>query len=144
MHSSQHFHWILPIMILNQGKPLYVEYASYSLISAHYTMQPFKQWGFERGWGDTSGRVKDTMRTLSEVLQAPDSINMEKFFSKVPTIFNVVIFSIHGYFGQADVLGLPDTGGQVVYILDQVRALEAELLLRINQQGLKVKPQILV
>ncbi|MCH92366.1 sucrose synthase 6-like, partial [Trifolium medium] len=90
------------------------------------------------------GRVKDTMRTLSEVLQAPDSINMEKFFSKVPTIFNVVIFSIHGYFGQADVLGLPDTGGQVVYILDQVRALEAELLLRINQQGLKVKPQILV
>ncbi|PNX54450.1 sucrose synthase 2-like protein, partial [Trifolium pratense] len=32
----------------------------------------------------------------------------------------------------------------VVYILDQVRALEAELLLRINQQGLKVKPQILV
>ncbi|MCI02201.1 sucrose synthase 5-like, partial [Trifolium medium] len=84
------------------------------------------------------------MRTLSEVLQAPDSINMEKFFSKVPTIFNVVIFSIHGYFGQADVLGLPDTGGQVVYILDQVRALEAELLLRINQQGLKVKPQILV
>jgi sucrose synthase len=55
------------------------------------------------------------MRTLSEVLQAPDPINMEKFFSKVPTIFNVVIFSIHGYFGQADVLGLPDTGGQVTF-----------------------------
>jgi len=33
---------------------------------------------------------------------------------------------------------------QVVYILDQVRALEAELLLRIKQQGLNVKPQILV
>lgn len=33
---------------------------------------------------------------------------------------------------------------QVVYILDQVRALEAELLLRIKQQGLTVKPQILV
>ncbi|KAG4920395.1 hypothetical protein JHK86_049208 [Glycine max] len=32
----------------------------------------------------------------------------------------------------------------VVYILDQVRALEAELLLRIKQQGLNVKPQILV
>ncbi|KAJ7964402.1 Sucrose synthase [Quillaja saponaria] len=44
----------------------------------------------------------------------------------------------------ADVLGLPDTGGQVVYILDQVRALEAELLLRIKQQGLDVEPQILV
>ena len=28
-------------------------------------------------------------------------------------MFNIVILSIHGYFGQADVLGLPDTGGQV-------------------------------
>ena len=28
-------------------------------------------------------------------------------------VFNVVIFSPHGYFGQANVLGLPDTGGQV-------------------------------
>lgn len=33
---------------------------------------------------------------------------------------------------------------QVVYILDQVKALEEELLLRIKQQGLVVKPQILV
>lgn len=59
------------------------------------------------------------MRYLSEVLQAPDSVNMEKFFSRVPTTFNVVLFSVHGYFGQADVLGLPDTGGQVYafYIL---------------------------
>ncbi|XP_058749112.1 sucrose synthase 5-like isoform X1 [Vicia villosa] len=115
------------------------------LDTPYHDFEPrFKQWGFERGWGDTAGRVKDTMRALSEILQAPDPINMEKFFSRVPTIFNVVIFSIHGYFGQADVLGLPDTGGQVVYILDQVRALEAEMLLRIKHQGLKVKPQILV
>jgi len=53
------------------------------------------------------------MRTLSEVLQAPDPVNLELFFSRIPTIFKVVIFSVHGYFGQADVLGLPDTGGQV-------------------------------
>jgi len=33
---------------------------------------------------------------------------------------------------------------QVVYILDQVRALEAELLLRIKQQGLNIDPKILV
>ncbi|KAI9072449.1 hypothetical protein K1719_045593 [Acacia pycnantha] len=104
----------------------------------------FKEWGFERGWGDTAERVKETMNILSEVLQAPDPKNLDKFFSRIPIIFNVVIFSVHGYFGQADVLGLPDTGGQVVYILDQVRALEAELLLRIKQQGLTVKPQILV
>ncbi|XP_021596187.1 sucrose synthase 7 isoform X2 [Manihot esculenta] len=104
----------------------------------------FKEWGFEKGWGDTAERVKETMRSLSEVLQAPDPVNLENFFSRVPKIFNIVIFSPHGYFGQANVLGLPDTGGQVVYILDQVKALEEELVLRIKQQGLNVKPQIIV
>lgn len=53
------------------------------------------------------------MRALSEVLQAPDPVHVDKLFSRLPAIFNVVIFSPHGYFGQADVLGLPDTGGQV-------------------------------
>lgn len=56
------------------------------------------------------------MRTLSEILQAPDPSNMEAFFSRLPAIYKIVIFSIHGYFGQADVLGLPDTGGQVDYL----------------------------
>ncbi|PON58303.1 Sucrose synthase [Parasponia andersonii] len=103
-----------------------------------------KELGFQKGWGDTAERVRDTMRTASEVLQAPDPKNLELLFTRLPSIFNVVIFSPHGYFGQADVLGLPDTGGQVVYILDQVRALEEELLLRIKQQGLVFKPRILV
>lgn len=78
-----------------------------------YFVHRFKEWGFERGWGDTAERVRETMRILSEALQAPDPVNLEKFFSRIPNIFNIVIFSIHGYFGQADVLGLPDTGGQV-------------------------------
>lgn len=33
---------------------------------------------------------------------------------------------------------------QVVYILDQVRALENEMLLRIKQQGLDITPKILI
>ncbi|KAL0801725.1 hypothetical protein Bca101_056901 [Brassica carinata] len=106
--------------------------------------QRLKEMGFEKGWGNTSERVKETMVMLSEVLEAPDSVKLDLLFSRLPTVFNVVIFSVHGYFGQKDVLGLPDTGGQVVYILDQVRALEEELLIRINQQGLGFKPQILV
>lgn len=106
--------------------------------------QRLKDLGFEKGWGDTAERVGERMKTLSEVLQAPDCVKLESFFSSIPNTFNIVIFSPHGYFGQSDVLGLPDTGGQVVYILDQVRALEEELLLRIKQQGLAVKPQILV
>ncbi|KAG9442460.1 hypothetical protein H6P81_018314 [Aristolochia fimbriata] len=104
----------------------------------------FQELGFERGWGSTAEQVKETIYSLSEVLQAPDPANVEKFFSRVPTTFSVVIFSPHGYFGQADVLGLPDTGGQVVYILDQVRAMEEEILRRIKQQGLTITPQILV
>ncbi|KAL0357625.1 UNVERIFIED_CONTAM: Sucrose synthase 5 [Sesamum calycinum] len=99
---------------------------------------------FEQKVGDNAERVGQTMRILSEMLQAPDPINTEAFFSRLPVIYDIVIFSVHGYFGQADVLGLPDTGGQVVYILDQVKALEEELLLRIKQQGLNVKPKILV
>lgn len=73
----------------------------------------FQQWGLEKGWGNTAERVSDTLSCLSEMLEAPDPMSVEKFFGKVPSIFNIVILSPHGYFGQADVLGLPDTGGQV-------------------------------
>ncbi|XP_037478877.1 sucrose synthase 7-like isoform X1 [Triticum dicoccoides] len=106
--------------------------------------QRFQEWGLEKGWGENAETCKETLNFLSEVLQAPDPINMEKFFSRVPTIFNIVVFSIHGYFGQEKVLGLPDTGGQVVYILDQVRSMEEELLQRIKLQGLHITPKILV
>ncbi|WMV48609.1 hypothetical protein MTR67_041994 [Solanum verrucosum] len=103
-----------------------------------------QEMGFEKGWGDTAKRVLETMHLLSDILQAPDPSTLETFLGRLPMVFNVVILSPHGYFGQANVLGLPDTGGQVVYILDQVRALEAEMLLRIKQQGLNFKPRILV
>ncbi|KAK4418110.1 Sucrose synthase 2 [Sesamum alatum] len=106
-----------------------------------YALQGF---GFERGWGDTAGRVLEMMHLLSDILQAPDPSTLEKFLGRIPMVFNVVILSVHGYFGQANVLGLPDTGGQVVYILDQVRALESEMIQRIEKQGLKITPRILV
>lgn len=82
----------------------------------YFILFRLKEWGFEKGWGNTAERVRETMRILSEVLQAPDPENMELLFSRLPNMFNIVIFSPHGYFGQADVLGLPDTGGQVLYI----------------------------
>jgi sucrose synthase len=72
------------------------------------------------------------MRAVSEVLQAPDPVHVEKLFSRLPAIFNIVIFSPHGYFGQSDVLGLPDTGGQVRYCFDLafIRSYSACLALR--------------
>lgn len=156
----------------------------------------FQEWGLEKGWGDTAGYVLEMIHLLLDVLQAPDPSTLETFLGRIPMIFNVVVVSPHGYFGQANVLGLPDTGGQVpvddktprffclsghsqwslayhgykvppshhllplifwslmllfsyafvqiVYILDQVRALENEMVLRLKKQGLDFTPKILI
>lgn len=100
--------------------------------------------GFEPGWGRTVGRMLDTFSLLTDLLEAPDPERLERFLSRIPMIFNLVIVTPHGYFAQTNVLGLPDTGGQVVYILDQVRALEKEMRARLHDQGLDIEPQILI
>lgn len=100
--------------------------------------------GFEPGWGANVARMRETLHLLSDILEAPEPGNLEAFLSRIPMIFNLVILSPHGFFGQSNVLGMPDTGGQVVYILDQVRALEKEMRKRISEQGLDIEPQILV
>jgi sucrose synthase len=62
--------------------------------------------------------------------QAPNPSILETFLGKIPIVFNVVILLALGYFGQANILGRMETGGQFIYILDQVRTLENETLLR--------------
>ncbi|GAB2291582.1 SAGA histone acetylase and TREX-2 complexes component [Dionaea muscipula] len=104
----------------------------------------FQEIGLERGWGDNAGRVQETIHMLLDLLEAPDPCTLENFLGRVPMVFNVVILSPHGYFAQSNVLGYPDTGGQIVYILDQVRAMEKEMLQRIKQQGLDIIPRILI
>ncbi|XP_073101092.1 sucrose synthase 1 isoform X3 [Elaeis guineensis] len=104
----------------------------------------FQELGLEKGWGDTAQHVSETIHLLHDLLEAPDPCTLEKFLGTIPMVFNVVILSPHGYFAQANVLGYPDTGGQIVYILDQVRALESEMLLRIKQQGINITPRILI
>jgi len=99
---------------------------------------------FEPGWGADAARVRETMELLQDVLEAPSPDSLEKFLTRVPMIFSICILSPHGWFGQDGVLGRPDTGGQVVYILDQVRALEEEMRGRLASQGLDTVPQILV
>ncbi|MDZ7754700.1 MAG: sucrose synthase [Gammaproteobacteria bacterium] len=100
--------------------------------------------GFEVGWGRDVARIRDTMRLLLDILEAPSPRNLEVFLGRVPMIFSIAIVSPHGYFGQSNVLGRPDTGGQVVYILDQVRALENEMHERLHTQGLDFEPSIVV
>ena len=169
---------------------------------------------------------------LLDIRQAPNPNTLGSFLGRISMVSNVIIVSPHGYFGQANILGLPDTGGQVlfykfywilhdinykwnyhqarestglelfqlnlrtrvqvlgmqlcwilgekallpivvlsgsnriassrryscwliisntvthdgqlVYILDQVRALENEMLIKIQKQGLDVSPKILI
>jgi sucrose synthase len=100
--------------------------------------------GFEPGWGNDARRMRETMQLLLDILEAPSPHNLECFLARIPMIFSIVILSPHGWFGQSDVLGRPDTGGQVVYILDQVRALEQEMRRRLAEQGLEIDPQIMV
>ncbi len=100
--------------------------------------------GFEPGWGRTPERIRETMELLLDILEAPSPGNLERLLARMPMIFSIAIISPHGFFGQSNVLGKPDTGGQVVYILDQVRALEREMRESIHEQGLDVEPQIVV
>lgn len=100
--------------------------------------------GFEPGWGNTVERILESMSLLLELFQAPDTSNLEKFISRIPMISKIAIISPHGWFGQENVLGRPDTGGQVVYILDQVRALEKTLCGRLQEYGLMASPKIIV
>ena len=101
--------------------------------------------GFEPGWGRCVARIRETMTNLLDILEAPAPGSLEIFLSRIPMIFSIAIISPHGFFGQEKVLGRPDTGGQVVYILDQVRALEKEMRDRLYEQGLvDIDPRIIV
>ena len=107
----------------------------------------FQDLGFEPGWGNTAARVLETLEILDELIDSPDDGGLEAFISRIPMIFRIVLVSIHGYFGQEGVLGRPDTGGQVVYVLDQARSLEKQLEEDLNLAGLaslEVQPKIII
>jgi sucrose synthase len=106
-----------------------------------------QEMGFEAGWGNTASRVRDTLEILDELLDSPNDEGLEKFISRIPMIFRIVLVSVHGWFGQEGVLGRPDTGGQVVYVLDQARSLEKQLQEDIKLAGLEglgVQPKVII
>ena len=103
--------------------------------------------GFEPGWGNTVARVQETLSILDELLDSPDPQTLEAFISRIPMIFRIVLVSPHGWFGQEGVLGRPDTGGQVVYVLDQAKSLEQQLeedAKLAGLTGLNVKPKVII
>jgi sucrose synthase len=86
----------------------------------------YKRWD----WKKNGEKCRTCVGYDSFLSQAPNPSILETFLGNIPIVFNVVILLPHGYFGKEIILGLPDTGGQFIYILDQVRALENEMLLR--------------
>lgn len=103
--------------------------------------------GFEPGWGNTAGRVKESLEILDELIDSPDPEVLEAFLSRIPMIFRIVLVSVHGWFGQEGVLGRPDTGGQVVYVLDQARSLEQRLkedIILAGLDSLNVEPKVII
>jgi sucrose synthase len=103
--------------------------------------------GLEAGWGNTATRVRETLGLLDELIDSPDPQTLEQFISRIPMIFKIVLVSPHGWFGQEGVLGRPDTGGQVVYVLDQAKSLEKQLQEDIHLAGLDslgVKPKVII
>ena len=77
-------------------------------------------------------------------MNRPAPIIWMKFLGAIPLVTRIAVISPHGWFGQDHVLGRPDTGGQVVYILDQVKALETHLKASLASAGISVPPKIMV
>jgi sucrose synthase len=103
--------------------------------------------GFEPGWGNTVGRICETLELLNHLLQDPEPAILATFVARVPAVFRVVLISIHGWVGQEGVLGRPETRSQVAYVLEQARSLEKQILIDIQQSGLDVlgiQPQVII
>ncbi|MCG9891307.1 MAG: sucrose synthase [Thermosynechococcaceae cyanobacterium MS004] len=103
--------------------------------------------GFDPGWGDTVARACETFELLDRLLHTPDSAVLEALVSRIPSIFKIVLISIHGWVGQDGVLGRPETAGQVAYVMDQARHLEHALTQNIQRCGLDrlgVTPHIVI
>ncbi|PAX52660.1 sucrose synthase [Brunnivagina elsteri] len=125
-----------------------------NLINTRAGEEPYEQFrfqlqmiGFEPGWGNTAARVLETLNILDELIDSPAPQNLEEFISRIPMIFRIVLVSPHGWFGQEGVLGRPDTGGQVVYVLDQAKNLEAQLKEDVELaglSGLNVIPKVII
>ena len=103
-----------------------------------------KELGFTAGWGNTPERIRETMSLLLHLIDAPGPQRLQNFISRIPMLSKIAVISPHGWFAQQGVLGKPDTGGQVVYILDQVRYLEKQLAKELKQAGLNIRPQIVI
>ncbi len=100
--------------------------------------------GFESGWGRTTEDVAENLALLSQVLESSDPARFEKLLSRLPLTRTILMVSPHGWFAQDNVLGKPDTGGQVTYVLDQARALEHQMREQFRASGIDASPKVII
>ncbi|MBW4621621.1 MAG: sucrose synthase [Cyanosarcina radialis HA8281-LM2] len=154
----QHQHDGIPLLIgdrIHSGSEFYqqVKQAIVS-IGQRPADEPYEKFhaelqelGLEPGWGNTAGRVRETLELLDRLIETPSPAILEAFVARIPAIFRVVSISIHGWVGQEGEVGRMETTGQVVYVLDQARYLENQLRSEIELAGLDflgIEPQITI
>ena len=103
--------------------------------------------GFESGWGYTAARTRETLELLDRLIIQPEPAILEAFLARLPRIFRVVSISIHGWVGQEEVLGRPETAGQMAYVLHQARNLEQALRQEVQLAGLDslgIQPTVVI
>ncbi|OWY64027.1 sucrose synthase [cyanobacterium TDX16] len=114
----------------------------------YVTLHPaLQELGFEPGWGNTAGRVYETLELLDRLLTTPSPALLEAFVSRIPAFLRVVLISIHGWVGQEEVQGRAETMGQAIYVLEQARHLEQQLQEDVEQAGLTwfgIKPNVTI
>ena len=112
--------------------------------TVRFALQNF---GFEPGWGNNAARILETLGMLESLVTSQDHAVLEQFLTRIPMIFRVVLVSQHGWFAQEGVIGRPDSGGQIVYVLNQARALAAHMKEDAHLAGLDtlgVEPRVVV
>src|SRR5579864_532900 len=108
---------------------------------------PLQELGFEPGWGNTAGRVAETIGMLETLVDSPDHDILEAFLTRIPMIFRVVLVSPHGWFAQEGVIGRPDSGGQIVYLLSQAKTLASKMredAMLAGLRSLNVDPKVII
>ncbi|MEB3177610.1 MAG: sucrose synthase [Nostocaceae cyanobacterium] len=155
---EHHHYGEIPLLIgdrIHSGEELCEQvHKALKFISERHPEEPYEKFhvdlqeiGFEPGWGNTASRVRESLELLDRLIDNPEPAILEAFVTRIPAFFNIVLVSVHGWVGQEDVLGRTETGGQVVYVLDQARSLDKQLCADFTEAGLDflgIKPQIII
>jgi len=101
--------------------------------------------GLYPGWGNSRDNVLKRLGQFHKVLTEQDDDALTQLLLTLPLVTSVVLPSVHGYFAQANVLGKPDTGGQVVYVLQQARALGRYMQQKLADAGVEgIQPRVVI